>query len=341
MLPAPSHMSLAAAVALFVGSLAVSVGSSLVLARNLDRVGVRLRITDGLLGILTALGADSPEISTAAIAVLSGRGDLGVGVVLGSNVFNLAALLGLSAVLAGGMRIGRRAVLLEGVAAVAVAAVAVLVVGGVLAAWAGAAVGALVLVPYVWLISLRPAEVAGGALPGGLRRRLAAAVAEEEMAARPDHREPPATLLDALLVAPALALVVLASAGLVHAAQAVGHHTGVPDAVLGTLLLAVLTSIPNALAAVRLALHGRGAAVVSEAFNSNTMNIIAGLCIPAAILGLDANGGLGSLTAWWALGMTLLAAGMLYRRRGLSVEQGWLIMATYAVFVALVIGNWS
>lgn len=334
MLPAPSHLSLPAALALFAASVALSVGSGFLLARSLDRVGARLRITDGLLGILTALGADAPEISTAVVAVVAGHGDLGVGVVLGSNVFNLAALLGLSAVVAGGIRIGRRAVTLEGTVAVGIAAVAVLVVTGVLPAWAGAAVAVAMLVPYVWLISLRPRTIAGEPAIG-LRARLAVAVAEEESAAHPDHHARPATAGDALLLLPALAVVVGASAVAVDAAQAVGRHLGVSQIVLGTLVLAVLTSIPNAVAAVRLALHGRGSAVVSEAFNSNSANVVAGLCIPAAIVGLD-SGGAGRLTAWWALAMTLLAVGLLHRGRGLRPAAGWLVIATYAVFVVLV-----
>jgi len=328
-------MSLPAALALFAASVALSVGSGFLLARSLDRVGARLRITDGLLGILTALGADAPEISTAVVAVVAGHGDLGVGVVLGSNVFNLAALLGASAVIAGGMRIGRRAVALEGTVAVGISVVAVLVVTGILPAWGGALAAVAMLVPYVWLISLRPREIAGEPADDRLRLRLALAVAEEESAAHPDHHSRPATAWDALLLLPALAVVVAASVASVDAAQAVGHHLGMSQVVMGTLVLAVLTSIPNAVAAVRLALHGRGSAVVSEAFNSNSANVIAGLCVPAAIVGLD-SGGAGRLTAWWALAMTILAVGLLHRGRGLRPAAGWLVIASYAVFVVLV-----
>ena len=40
---------------------------------SLDRIGVRLGMTDAVIGMLTALGADAPEISTAAAAVTSRR----------------------------------------------------------------------------------------------------------------------------------------------------------------------------------------------------------------------------------------------------------------------------
>jgi len=330
-------VSPAAAISLFATGLVVSLGSSLLLARNLDRVGSRLGITDGLLGVLTALGADSPEISTAAVAILAGHGDLGVGVVLGSNVFNLAGLLGLTAVIGSGMMIGRRAVLLEGGAAVGVASVAVLVVTRLVSGVAGCALVLAVMIPYVWLVSLRPAEVLQGTSAGRFRRRVAAALIEEEFAARPDHRARPATFADALMIVPAAGLVIGASVAMVAAADAIGSQLSVSGALMGVLVLAILTSVPNVLAAVRLGRHGRGAAVVSEAFNSNSLNVFAGLCLPAAILGLGGTADLGLLTAWWALGMTFASAALLYMERGLTVRAGWAIISSYGLFVLVAI----
>src|SRR5690349_751889 len=265
------------AASLFLVCLAASLGSSFVLARALDRIGVRLGLTDAVIGMLTALGADAPEISTAAAAVLSKHDDIGVGVVLGSNVVNLAALLGIGALLAGRVHLGRRAAALEGATAVAVP-----VAAGWIDPLPALLLCACVLVPYVWLAAQRPADITHGQRVTGLRRRIARAVAEEQRAARSDHHERPARRGDLLVVAPAVALVIGASVGMVHAAVEIGHHFSISGAVMGTLVLAGLTSIPNAVAAVRLALHHRSSAVVSEAFNSNSMNIVAGLLLPAA-----------------------------------------------------------
>jgi cation:H+ antiporter len=53
-------------------------------------VGHRLRLPPGLIGLVTALGADSPEISFTATAIIGGQHDLGRGVIFGSNIFNVA-----------------------------------------------------------------------------------------------------------------------------------------------------------------------------------------------------------------------------------------------------------
>jgi len=331
-------MSTSAAALLFVASLALSVVSSLLLARALDRIGTSLRITDGLLGILTALGADAPEISTAATALLTHHASVGVGVVLGSNVFNLAGLLGLSALLAGQVRIGRRAAVLEGSAALLVSGLAVLLVVGVLPATAAAGLVVMVLIPYAWLASQRPSHLREeGHPPGRVRAWVIRAAVEGQHAARSDHHARPASRRDVAFVLPALACVILASVGMVHAAVSVGGRLSISQAVMGTLVLAVLTSIPNVLAAVRLALHHRGAAVISEAFNSNNANVLAGLCLPAAVLGLGGRGGVGELTAWWAFAITVVAVWLLAAGRGIGRRAGTAIVLVYAVFVAAVL----
>ncbi len=84
------HQTLLLEGGLFFGSLFLMVVSSFVLTDALERVGVRLHFSESRLGIVTALGADAPEISSAMTAMSSGHHDLGIGVVLSSNVFNLS-----------------------------------------------------------------------------------------------------------------------------------------------------------------------------------------------------------------------------------------------------------
>src|SRR3954467_208599 len=98
-------MSIPVALLLLAGAFTLTVVASIVLARELDRIGERLGFSEALLGIVTPVGAGAPEIASAVSALVTGHEDPGVGVVVGSNVFNIAALLGLSAVIAGRVRI--------------------------------------------------------------------------------------------------------------------------------------------------------------------------------------------------------------------------------------------
>jgi cation:H+ antiporter len=99
---------------IFVLGVVVSLGSSWVLVVRLERVGSRLGLSEGLLGMLAALAADTPEITAAVTALVRNGQRVGAGVVIGSNVFNLAALLGLSAVVAGHIALHRRVVEMGG-----------------------------------------------------------------------------------------------------------------------------------------------------------------------------------------------------------------------------------
>ena len=78
-------MSTLVALLLLAASFALTVAASVVLARELDRLGERLGFSEALLGMVTALGADAPEIASAVAAVVAGHEDTGVGVVVGSS----------------------------------------------------------------------------------------------------------------------------------------------------------------------------------------------------------------------------------------------------------------
>ena len=322
-------MSTPVALLVLAAAFVVTVAASVVLARELDRIGERLGFSEALLGMVTALGADAPEIASAVAAVVAGHEDTGVGVVVGSNVFNLAALLGVSALIAGRVRIHRHGLLLNGGVAILVAIVGALVAMDLLSGGVGLILAVVVLTPYVVVSALH--ESARLRLPAPLRE----AVAEEQRDARRDEFSPPATKFDALAVVPALAAVVGGAYGMVVAAQSLGDRYDVSDIVLGALVLAALTSIPNLIAAVRLARHGRGAACVSEALNSNNANILVGLCVPALILGFGSASGLETFAALWMAGMTVVAVELGFGG-GLTRREGGAIVALYVVFAVVV-----
>jgi cation:H+ antiporter len=328
-------VSVGAAVPIFCVSIAASLVASLVFARKLDEVSEWLGASEGLHGILTALGADAPEISTAIAALVASHTKVGVGVVIGSNVFNLAALLGLSAVVAGHVRIHRHGLLFNGGAALLVTALATALVLQALGAVAATLLLLAVLGPYVFLLSIRPSHIRRYVPVESAARFLSVAVTEELQDLRTE-KAPKATMRDSAVLAVSLAAIILASIGMVQAATSLGHRWGVSDIVVGTLVLASLTSLPNLLTAVRLALHGRGSAVVSETLNSNSLNLLAGIAFPALAISLGKASGIETFSVWWLVGMTVFAVALTYVGRGLRRREGVSILLLYGVFAAVV-----
>jgi cation:H+ antiporter len=120
-------MSAALAAPLFLVSLAVTLAAARLFARRLDRLGVRFGFPEALIGLLTAVAADGPNVSSALFALIKGAHDVGVGVLVGSNTFQLGAMIGVSALLAGAVRLPRETVLLEGVVGLIITLLAIAV----------------------------------------------------------------------------------------------------------------------------------------------------------------------------------------------------------------------
>jgi cation:H+ antiporter len=322
-----------AGIVLFSAGVVVSLAASWLLVSRLERLGERAGFSEAWLGLVAALAADAPEITSAVTALARGQASVGAGVVVGSSVFNLAALLGLAAVVAGWIGFHRRVVVLAGVPAVWVAAVCLLTVAAVMAPAAGLALTAVVLVPYVAVLGLRRARLERLRLPAGWVRWLVAAVHEEEAELAEAIRPRRGTWPDGIAAAGALIAVVGASAVMEVAGTALGRRYAVAEIITGGLVLAVVTSLPNAVSAVYLARRGRGAAVLSTALNSNAINVVAGLLIPACLAGLGPRSGPGILVAAWYAGLTALALALAFRGRGLGRLSGAVIIAGYLAFV--------
>ena len=310
---------------LFLGSLALTLAAAAFFARRLDRVGLHLGLPETVLGLLTALAADAPEVSSAIAALVKGKHGVGVGVVVGSNVFNLAAMVGLSAILCGGITIRREALAVEGAVGLAVTVIVGALLLTLLGPWPTLALLVAVLVPYVFLLSRGPSRAP---------RPLVRVFGERH---RPDHRlaHGETWLVPAVTLVPAIALIVVGSVGMVDAAVSLGHRWSIPDVLVGTIVLAVLTSIPNAYTAARLALQGRGSAVLSETFNSNTVNLVFGVALPSFFVSLGTTSSLGRFDVGWLLLTTAVVIALLWRRGGVGRSAGLAILALYAVFVAV------
>ncbi|MBR7832983.1 hypothetical protein KDL01_06900 [Actinospica durhamensis] len=320
-------------IVLFTLGTAVSLASSYVLVTRLERLGERAGMSEALLGMVAALAADAPEITAAVVALAHGQGAVGAGVVVGSNVFNLAALLGLGAVVAGWIGLHRHVVLLSGSVAVWVAMVCVLAVLGVIGAPLALALTSAVIAPYLVVLGLSPGGLRSLPIPAGWAEWLAVAVHDEDTELDDTVAARRGTGRDAVLALVMLAVVVAASTVMEAGATTLGSRFGVADIVTGGLVLAVVTSLPNAVAAVYLAARGRGAAVLSTALNSNALNVVVGLLLPATITGMGPRTGEGVLVAVWYAGLTLAALAFAYRDRALTRATGAVIIGGYLVFV--------
>lgn len=324
------------AVVEFVLAAILSLAASVVLVARLERVGERLGMPEALLGLMIALAADGPEIASALTATATGQPTVGVGVVLGSNVFNLAALLGLGAVVAGGLRLPRRTVALEGGLALLIALTTVAVLVRVISPIVGLDIALAAFVPYVVFCALRPETRARLLLPRRFLVALRRAVEAEEQDA---SRALPGDRADAAMAAVATATVIGASVVMEQAGTTAAAAAGVSQLVIGGLVLAAITSLPNAVAAIYLATRARGVAAMSEAFHSNTFNVLAGFLAPAVLVALGPIRPDVPPAGVAYLGMTVLTVALAWTNRGLRRRSGILIIAAYLTYAGYLVSS--
>ena len=329
-------MSTSVALLVFAVGLVVSLGASEFLVRGFGHLGANVGLAAGLVGLLTALGADAPEISSAITALLSGAKDVGLGVILGSNLFNLAALLGFSAVVAG--RIGFRRILLA--------------LDGSVALWTTLIVSLMLLIGlappialililavflfYVFLLAAEPHRADRLLLPLRVRHQLAAAarVIHGDLQRSEESRE---FWGPVWWIVPSIAAIVAGSVAMVNGALTLGDHWHLSRIFLGAVALAAITSLPNAYAATRLALAGNGTAVLSLAFNSNTLNLLVGVSLPAVVIGGLASAPGAMADILWLTILTLAAIGLGYLQRGLNRWSGLVLIAGYLIFIITIL----
>lgn len=328
-------MSIPAAVVLFFVGAAVSLGSSWVVVSRIERVGNRFGASEALLGLFSALAADAPEITSAVSALSQHRGAVGTGVVFGSNVFNLAALLGLGSVVAGVISLHRRVVVFQGALAIWVALVSVVTVAGVVGPATGLALVLVLLVPYAALAALNGSRWWLRPNASALRRWLTRAIAEEELELSATIHPRRGRPRDAVVAVIALAVVIVASVVMERAATRLGVRLSVSGIVVGGVVLAAVTSLPNAVAAVYWARRGRAVATLSTALNSNALNVTAGFLLPALFLGIGHSQVQETFVVLWYGALTAAILMIAYLRRGLGRPAGWCVVASYVVFVTV------
>jgi cation:H+ antiporter len=312
---------------------ATSLAASWLLVTALERVGVRLGLSEALLGMLAALAADAPEITAAVTALTRHDQRIGAGVVVGSNVFNLAALIGLSGIVAGRVALHRRVIELAGAVALWIAIVTLVLILGVLQPLVALPLVLAVFVPYLVILGMRRERLTRLPLPAAWVAWLLAAVTEEEIELEVAIHPRRGHARDALAAAGAVVVVVGASVAMERAASKLGARNAVPEIVIGALVLAAVTSLPNAVAGVYLARRGRAAATLSTSLNSNAINVLGGLLIPTSLVGLAAPSQETTYITAGYVAMTLLVLGTSYFDRGLRRGAGVAIVATYLAFV--------
>jgi cation:H+ antiporter len=253
-------------VLMFIGGTVLLLVGAEWLVNGASRLAASLGVSALLIGLtVVSFGTSAPELAVSLFSVSAGQADIAVGNVIGSNIFNVLLILGLSAVVAP-LVVSQQLVILD-VPIMVGASIAVLVLGldGRIGQFDGLLLfGALV----AYLVFLGVTARRGKAHPGHEIPELPEA--DEAASASPGA----ARLRNLGLIVVGLAMLVLGSRLLVEAAVNFALYLGVSELVIGLTVVALGTSLPELATSVVASARGERDIAVGNVVGSNLFNLL-------------------------------------------------------------------
>jgi cation:H+ antiporter len=267
--------------ALFIGANALVHGAS--------KLALSLSVSPLVVGLtVVAFGTSAPEMAVSTSAVVNGQSDIAIGNVVGSNIFNVLFILGLSAMLA---PLVVHAQLIRQEVPIMIATVLILIalsMDAVIDMWDGGLLFALLIAYMVFLI--RQSRQAPADQTAEFDAELIKAKSSSWDASWP---------VQIGLIALGLLLLVMGSEWLVSASVAFAKQLGISDLVIGLTIVAAGTSMPEVAASLVAAFKGERDIAVGNVVGSNIFNVLgclglgglvsgtAGMVVAPAVLTFD------------------------------------------------------
>lgn len=314
---------------LFAAGLAALVVGASLLVRGASSLAASFGVSPLVVGLtVVAFGTSAPEIAVSVGAVSQGQVDLAVGNVIGSNIFNILVILGLSALIVP-LSVDRQLIRQEVPFMVGISVLLLLLsLDGTIGKTDSLVLLGL-LVAYTTLLVVQS-------------RRLHAHESAQAAAASPGDETPPrqdSLPMQIVLILAGLAGLVFGSEWLVQAAVSFARALGVSELVIGLTIVAAGTSLPEVAASVAAALKGERDMAVGNVVGSNIFNILGclgisglvaehGLTVPASALGFD---------IWVMMAATLACVPVFMSAREISRWEGAFFLMYYGAYSAYLV----
>ncbi len=264
---------------LFVLGLIGLIGGAELLVRGGVAIARRTGLSPVVIGLtVVSFGTSAPELAVSIGAATRGEGDLAVGNVIGSNIANILLVLGIAALVGGGLTVARRLTRIDIPIMIAASILfLVLSLNGQLGRVDGFILFGALVVYLAWMI--RNARRGDGS---PVAEVLAAGVDAEISVPRP-------VLADISLLVVGLAALTIGANLLVSAATDVATRFGISQLVIGLTVVAIGTSLPEIATSTIAAFRGERELAVGNAIGSNIFNLLAVLGLASIVSPLPLN----------------------------------------------------
>ena len=313
---------------LFVIGLLLLVAGAELLVRGAARLAATAGVSPLVVGLtVVAFGTSSPEFAVSLQAALGGQPDLTVGNVVGSNIFNVLFILGLSALVAP-LIVARQLIRWDVPLMIGVSVgVYLLALDGLVGRLDGVALVVGLLAYVVW--SVRQS------------RRQPPAVQAEYAAefGAPAGRGAASPALYGVYVVGGLAMLVVGARWLVDGAADLARALGMSELVVGLTVVAAGTSLPEVATSVVASLKGERDIAVGNVVGSNLFNILGVIGLSAAVssVGVPVHAAALRVDFPVMVGVAVVCLPIFFTDHRISRWEGGLLLALYLAYTVYLV----
>ncbi len=298
-------------------SLIIVIKAADVFVDSIVEIGLALGISEIILGVTaSAVGTSLPEFGSAMIAILTGSPDVGVGCAIGANVWNIAGILGISAIFAGLITTQRQEVRRDGLMAFLTTltiTAALFLIGEI-----SFVVGVVLIIMYViylWILI-----------------RAQKSSKDREMECCEVDKKTDLNKKTILMAALGLVGLAIGCRAIVYCTVELSIMASIPE-VLAGILLAFGTTAPEFFTVLTSAKKGLNSLAIGTVFGSNIFNILIGLGIPSLLVTIPVEPITIYFDAPVMVFMTLLLLFLIKRGMKLTRVEGIILVASYIIYI--------
>jgi cation:H+ antiporter len=301
------------------------------LVRGSSRLAFMMRIRPLIIGVtVVAFGTSSPEFIVSIVAALSGKIDVALGNIVGSNIANIGLILGLSAIIRT-ISMSQTKITREYIWMIASSLIFwIFALNGFVGQIEGAILFTGIIVFTLHLVNL------------SMRERKNHSTSDEipiELKKLSKFKPSLRLFIYCMQIVIGIAILVMGSDVTIDSATNIASALGVSDVIIGLSLVAFGTSLPELATAIISILKREKAILIGNIIGSNIFNILFVGGALSAIFSIPIKERIIRIDLFVMLGICLILLPMSFRKKEITRLSGLLLLLFYVLYIVYIYFN--
>ena len=301
------------------------VGGGEILVRGATSIALKFKITPFVVGMtVVAFGTSAPELLVSLSAALDGSPDISIGNVVGSNIANIALVLGATA-LVYPIRVSKTSLSVDWPMLMLASLLFYFFILNLKLEWYEGIIFVSILATFtIWMI----------------RKSRKAGLKKADEVSNDLDKEGMKEMniwMSFLLIAGGCSGLVIGADWLVYGAKNIARSYDVSESVISLSMIAIGTSLPELATSIVAAFKKQTDIAIGNILGSNLFNILSILGITAIVKEINVNELILQSDIFWMLGLSAILLPMMLLRRDIDRVEGSLLLIAYAAYMYFLI----